>query len=194
MKAIPNIFHVLAIFLEYPLRTVWGIVPVLLAAWSILSFSGCGACGTARNGALSYTTDSSWDFFTLTEKPAEVHSCEHAQCDQGKLLRFMCLFFFFFSIILEGFKHVLLPVDKCCIGWGKVLQDVKAGSHLWHCCGCSCVTSVPQQEDFVLQVQERHGQCPNWCAWVPPLSLVSIRLPTGCYRGAGKSLKRRTQF
>lgn len=48
-------------------------------------------------------------------------------------------------------------MGKCCLGWGKVLQDAKAGSHLWHCCGCSYVTSVPQQEDFVLQVQERHG-------------------------------------
>lgn len=98
MKAVPNIFHVLAIFLEYPLRTVWGIAPVLLAAWSILSFSGCGACGTARNGALSCTTDSSWNFFTLTEKTAEVHSREHAQFEQGKLLGFICLcVLFFFS-------------------------------------------------------------------------------------------------
>lgn len=36
MEAIPNIFHVLAIFLEYPLRTVWGIIPALLAAIPVL--------------------------------------------------------------------------------------------------------------------------------------------------------------
>lgn len=159
MKAVPNIFHVLAIFLEYPLRTVWGIVPVLFAAWSILSFSGCGACGTARNGALSYTRDNSWHFFTVTEKPAEVHSCEYDHFVQGNSSD-LCAFMVFF-IILGVFKHVLLPVGRCYFGCGKVLQDVKAGSHLWHCCGLSHVTSVPQQEDVVLQVQERQGQCPN---------------------------------
>lgn len=120
MKAVPNIFHVLAIFLEYPLRTVWGIVPVLLAAWSILSFSGCGACGTARNGALSYTRDTSWHFFTVTEKPAEVHSCEYAHFVQGNSSD-LCAFMVFFhnpggflSMCFCLWVGSVLVVTRCC--------------------------------------------------------------------------------
>lgn len=62
------------------------------------------------------------------------------------------------------FRHVLLLIGKWSLGLGKLLQDVKAGSRSWHRSGCSRATSVRQQGDVVLQMQDRPEQCPHSCA------------------------------
>lgn len=168
------------------------MVPVLLAAWSILNFSGCGAWGTARDGALSYTTGSSWHFFTLTGKPAEVHSHECAQFAQGCFSGF-CAFRGFFGFCFFHNPGGFLIMFSCLSVGARCCRM----SRLAVTCGTAVgapVSPVSLSKEICPAGARKTWAVPRLMCLSTSLSLVPIRLHTGCCKGAGKSLKRKTQF
>lgn len=100
-------------FLKYHLKTAWGIVPVLPAARSFPSSSGCGARSTAAE-LLPVKQILLGISLTLTETFAEPRSRESANSfgDACGACARLC----FLPNPGGVFKHVLLLVGEFCLG------------------------------------------------------------------------------